>query len=121
MTTSLIDGLGESVADQSKMIYDYFSTSFEHFAGDWRSLEGVYGEFQWKGSEKQRWLREFLCMGGWAMRNGFGVKNLRYAGETVQGLFGDGSSHLHLLNGHVFVQNWGEKRLAWQQRVSRTC
>lgn len=33
VTTSLIDGLGESVADQSKMIYDYFSTSFEHFAG----------------------------------------------------------------------------------------
>eukprot|EP00435_Cladocopium_sp_Y103_P000755 s2091_g1.t1 len=33
VTTSLIDGLGESMADQSKLLYDYFATSFEHFAG----------------------------------------------------------------------------------------
>ncbi|CAJ1332450.1 unnamed protein product [Effrenium voratum] len=33
VTTSLIDGLGESIADQSKAMYDYFSSSFEHFAG----------------------------------------------------------------------------------------
>lgn len=33
-TTSLIDGLGESMADQSKLLYDYFATSFEHFAGE---------------------------------------------------------------------------------------
>eukprot|EP00913_Durusdinium_trenchii_P010360 g9714.t1 len=39
VTTSLIDGLGESMADQSQVLYDYFTSSFEHFAGLVEALE----------------------------------------------------------------------------------
>ncbi|CAE7755173.1 unnamed protein product, partial [Symbiodinium pilosum] len=39
VTSSLIDGLGESIADQSEAVFDYFNSSFEHFAGLVETLE----------------------------------------------------------------------------------
>ena len=76
MTTSLIDGLGESIADQSKMIYDYFSTSFEHFAGDRRFLE-----------IEDFWRWQFMVS-----FRGRGVRNREGHEKCVgQGLFGDGN------------------------------
>ncbi|CAE7030877.1 unnamed protein product [Symbiodinium sp. CCMP2592] len=39
VTSNLIDGLGASIADQSEAIFDYFTSSFDYFAGLVETLE----------------------------------------------------------------------------------
>ena len=33
VTSNLIDGLGASISDQSEAVFDYFTSSFDYFAG----------------------------------------------------------------------------------------